>query len=160
MSGILQDSLEVKDSIPEGAEEFWTELLGRESPVDVPEYNDPHARLDGLMDPISEEEVVKYLSQKSSGAPGPDGLTWRMLKEDKVKELTSLFNLWLYLGSVPSRICERRTTLIPKAPGTTDPSQYRPITVGSVLLRLSQYLGGKVGKLASNLTVSERFSTG
>ncbi|KAF6016937.1 hypothetical protein EB796_024746 [Bugula neritina] len=37
MSGILQDSLEVKDSIPEGAEEFWTELLGRESPVDVAE---------------------------------------------------------------------------------------------------------------------------
>ncbi|KAF6027085.1 hypothetical protein EB796_014611 [Bugula neritina] len=123
MSGILQDSLEIKDSIPEGAEEFWTELLGRESPVDVPEYNDPHARLDGLMDPISEAEVVKYLSRKSSGAPGPDGLTWRMLKEDKVKEPTSLFNLWLYLGSVPSRICEGRTTLIPKAPGTADPSQ-------------------------------------
>ncbi|KAF6025834.1 hypothetical protein EB796_015852 [Bugula neritina] len=102
------------------------------------------ARLDGHMDPISEEEVVKYLSQKSSGAPGPDA---DMLKEDKVKKLTSLFNLWLYLGSVPSKICERRTTLIPKAPGTTDPSQYRPITVGSVLLRLYSILGGRLESL-------------
>jgi len=116
MSGILQDSLELKDSIPEGAEVFWTELLERESPVDVLEYNDPHARLDSLMDPILEEEIVKYLSRKSSGAPGPDGLTWRMLKDNKVKELTSLFNLWFYLGSVPPRICEGRTTLILKTP--------------------------------------------
>jgi len=51
MSGILQDSLELKDFIPEGAEESWTELLGRESPVNVLECNDPHVRLDRLMDP-------------------------------------------------------------------------------------------------------------
>lgn len=51
MSGILQDSLELKDFIPEGAEESWTELLERESPVNVLECNDPHVRLDRLMDP-------------------------------------------------------------------------------------------------------------
>ncbi|KAF6035245.1 hypothetical protein EB796_006449 [Bugula neritina] len=63
MSGILQDSLEVKASIPEGAEEFWTKLLGRESPVDVPEYNDrqarrpygPHLGRGGSQIPLSEK---------------------------------------------------------------------------------------------------------
>jgi len=44
-----------------------------------------------------------------------------MLKDNKVKKLTSLSNLWFYLGSVPSRTCEGRTTLIAKTPGTTDP---------------------------------------
>jgi len=43
------------------------------------------------MDAISEEEVAKYLFWKSKGAPGPNGQTWRMLKD--VKMPISTFNL-------------------------------------------------------------------
>ena len=151
MNCILQDSLDIGQTIPDGAKEYWTDLLGRDSPEEVPDYEDRHDRISRLMDPITEEEVTRFLARKSKGAPGPDGLTWKAIK-DKIKELTALFNLWLYFGAVPARVCEGRTTLIPKVPGTEDPGQFRPITVGSVLLRLYHSILG--GRLEEHLPIS------
>ena len=45
-------------------------------------------------------------------------------------------NLWLVSCSMPTDLCEARTTLIPKVVGATEPSKFRPITVSSLLTRL------------------------
>ena len=125
----------MRQTVPASAKDYWTDLLSRESPEEVLEYEDRYERLSCLIDPISEEEVALFLSRKISGAPELDGWTLKAIK-DKTKELTALYNLWMYYRSVLARVCESRTTLIPKVPGTNDPGQFRPITEGSVLLRL------------------------
>ncbi|KAF6033257.1 hypothetical protein EB796_008436 [Bugula neritina] len=107
-----------------------------------------------LLTPI-EIEVVRALAVKSKGAPGPDGYTWKRLKNNtKAEELASFFNLWLLCGRLPTMICEGRTTLVPKVVGTKDPSEFRPVTVCSVFTRLfHSILGSRLERL---LPISQR----
>ena len=60
MNCILQDSLDIGQTIPDGAKEYWTDLLGRDSPEEAPDYEDRHDRISRLMDPITEEEVTRF----------------------------------------------------------------------------------------------------
>ena len=98
---------------------------------------------------------MDLLSTKSKGAAAVDGWTWKMLKSRVTPRiLTAFCNLWLCSGRVPSRITEGRTTFIPKIAGTMDPGQFRPITVGSTLLRLYHGILGK--RIEQQLPISQR----
>ena len=107
MGCILQNSLDVRQTVPASAKDYWTDLPSRESP-EVPKYEDRHERLSCLMDPISKEEVALFLSRKASWAPGLDGWTWKAINH-KTKELTALYNLSMYYRSVPARNGRHRT---------------------------------------------------
>ncbi len=95
-----------------------------------------------LYGPITPLEVLATIRKmKKSGAPGPDGvkrddlLRW----DSKGTKLASLYNTILYNGTLPKRLKGSRTTLIPKTtePGKlSDLNNWRPITVGSVILRV------------------------
>ncbi|KAL7370184.1 hypothetical protein ABVT39_021577 [Epinephelus coioides] len=91
---------------------------------------------------ITPLEVMKHLRAiKGSSSPGPDGITKSLLLgwDPKGEKLAHMFSTWLVSGTLPRVFKKCQTVLIPK---TSDPSrlgdvnQWRPITIGSMVLRL------------------------
>ena len=80
------------------------------------------------------EEALKSIDKMT--AAGPDGRQKSDILAIPIKELTEMFNIWLYAGCQPSDLLSGYTTLVPKEVGTTDPAKQRPITVQSVLVRV------------------------
>ncbi|XP_049895677.1 uncharacterized protein LOC126387169 [Epinephelus moara] len=87
-------------------------------------------------------EVMKNLRAiKGCSSPGPDGITKPLLLgwDPKGEKLAHMFSTWLVSGTLPEVFKKCRTVLIPK---TTTPdllgdvNQWRPITIGSMVLRL------------------------
>ncbi|KYO40233.1 hypothetical protein Y1Q_0019438 [Alligator mississippiensis] len=91
---------------------------------------------------ITPEEVVKHMMEMANKlAPGPDKLTLKDLRraDPKGDALVELFSLWLITGTVPDGLKECRSVLIPKAVDFEKLRQlgnWRPITIGSIVLRL------------------------
>jgi Reverse transcriptase (RNA-dependent DNA polymerase) len=117
--------------------EFWAESLS--TPVEVDEVHlEPMAPANyALCNLIQRCEVVaaaKTLRAKT--APGLDGLTATKVKTLPAGQLAQWFSLFLFRGFVPRRLNDARVTLIPKVAEPAGPSDYRPIAVSSVLLRL------------------------
>ena len=89
-----------------------------------------------LLQPIHISEVEECLKGVSGGkAAGPDGRDLKALKAIGPRQLTGLFNSYLYAGTLPNNLTGAFTTLIPKEVGTDDPAKHRPITVSSFLVR-------------------------
>lgn len=89
-----------------------------------------------LWDPISVSEINRIQVQ-SGTAPGLDGVTarqWKMVP-DILRAL--LFNLLLLAREAPSSITDTRTVFLEKGgmPEVPEPSDYRPLSIGSVVLR-------------------------
>ncbi|KAI8487535.1 hypothetical protein Bbelb_347690 [Branchiostoma belcheri] len=93
---------------------------------------------------VSEEEVLGVLKElPPNKAPGPDGISNRLLKEAAPVICTSLcelFNHSLATGKLPGEWKQCNVTPVYKKGDRTDPSNYRPIallpTVAKVLERL------------------------
>ena len=98
--------------------------------------------------PISAAEVREALNDTSdSSSPGPDKITWRILKKatwvnGAVEGLASLYNCSVESGTWPDWFKSSECVIIPKLnkPNYTVPKAYRPIsllnTVGTSLLCL------------------------
>uniref|UniRef100_A0A8B9QGS0 Reverse transcriptase domain-containing protein n=1 Tax=Apteryx owenii TaxID=8824 RepID=A0A8B9QGS0_APTOW len=91
---------------------------------------------------ISSKEVLKNIAEMNKNStPGPDDLSLRdvIKKDPQGSQLAELFNLWLLARRIPYRIKECRMILIPKSDDPSkieDMNNWRPITIGSVILRL------------------------
>ncbi|KAF8677319.1 hypothetical protein AX14_004805 [Amanita brunnescens Koide BX004] len=97
---------------------------------------------------ISATEVCKALNDTSdSSSPGPDKITWQILKKatwinGAIEGLASLFNCTLNSGTWPSWFKASECIIIPKPnkPKYTIPKAYRPIsllnTVGKLLTKI------------------------
>lgn len=91
---------------------------------------------------ISTGEIQSSLQQAlNASAPGPDGVVKQDIRnwDPKCETLTQLFNMWWFTGVIPTRLKESRTILIPKTSdaGTEmEIGNWRPITIGSMILRL------------------------
>lgn len=92
--------------------------------------------------PISADEVERCLNQAANAsAPGPD----RIRKQDilawdpECEELSHMFNVWWITGVIPKCFKQCRTVLIPKTSdqgALKEIGNWRPITIGSMVLRL------------------------
>uniref|UniRef100_A0A8C7GQZ2 Reverse transcriptase domain-containing protein n=1 Tax=Oncorhynchus kisutch TaxID=8019 RepID=A0A8C7GQZ2_ONCKI len=91
---------------------------------------------------VSAAEVCENLGAIKNGtAAGPDGVTkTALLKWDPTgAKLAATFSIWLTAGTLPGPFKECRTTLIPKSGDPvvlTQEAGWRPLTIGSVVLRL------------------------
>ncbi|MDD9341338.1 MAG: hypothetical protein PV362_17185, partial [Providencia heimbachae] len=63
--------------------------------------------------PIEIEEL-RYGMPANNTAPGPDGVTARLLKSIPTVVLRNLFNIIMYIGRLPNKLLESYTTMIPK----------------------------------------------
>lgn len=99
--------------------------------------------------PISAEEVKKSELVKSS-ASGIDGITvaqWRALPPGY---RALFYNLILYKGDIGDALIMARTVFIPKKDNPTEPGDYRPISICSVVARqLHRILAGRLHKFHS-----------
>lgn len=85
---------------------------------------------------ISQAECELHAkSFKKGSASGNDGFTTDNLKSTPISLLTILMNLFMLAGDVPQNLKVNRTTLLAKKPNP-GPTEWRPITVSSVLYRL------------------------
>ena len=95
-----------------------------------------------LAKPISSAEVLKARKEsKKDSAAGPDGVD----KDSLVKwgpsgiKLARMYTSFLVNKRIPESLKENRTALIPKSSSATarkDVSNWRPITIGPMVLRL------------------------
>lgn len=91
--------------------------------------------LEGVWAPITEAEVIS-IKLPAASAPGLDGMTVkRWMSEVPAIIRAALFNIFIMTGTIPHRFLNSRTVLIPKTGDLLQPSNYRPISVASVVLR-------------------------
>lgn len=86
---------------------------------------------------LAEHEIASSLACiKPNKASGPDGLRGRVLKDCTMqlkRVLTKLFQLLLYLGTVPKIRKTSNIVPIPKKPGASELKGSRPIALTSIL---------------------------
>lgn len=89
---------------------------------------------DKIWAPIAEEDIMgSELNRKT--AAGPDGVTvaqWRAIPRAL---RATFYNLLLYRGDIDSDLNQARTIFIPKTKNPSQPGDYRPISITSVVLR-------------------------
>uniref|UniRef100_A0A3Q2YQL5 Reverse transcriptase domain-containing protein n=1 Tax=Hippocampus comes TaxID=109280 RepID=A0A3Q2YQL5_HIPCM len=97
---------------------------------------------DILYRPITPKEVINNLNKMKNGtAPGPDGITKKNINNWDVYgvALALEYTRWLIQGTIPAAVKDCKTSLLPKSTNPDDlkiTSNWRPITIGSMLLRL------------------------
>lgn len=110
-----------------------------------PCYLPPASKLSALHpdDPITEFAVFKLLDKLQSTASGPDDLPFWFLRTAApiiTRSLTYLINLSLNSSSVPTQWKAAVIHPIPKISSPLEPSHMRPISVVSILSRLTERL--------------------
>lgn len=121
--------------------EFWNKIFSTDQSAQNDNANDTldtnHLSQQSVLaicGPVQPSELL--LSKPRRGtAEGPDGLTatrWRVLPEEWK---TLFYNILLYAKRLPSELVTARTIFIAKVDGPCHPSEYRPISITSVVLR-------------------------
>src|SRR5271154_624066 len=85
--------------------------------------------------PITCSELESVRGHMREAAAGPDGLTVAQLKKIPASVLCKVLNLLMVHGHLPEFYELSRTTLIPKVVDPKAASDFRPISVASVLVR-------------------------
>ena len=142
LARIILDDMPIYSSPPpkDNVDALYRERFGNPKPdlhpIGTPKQN-PNPEMQNHL--FSTEEVRRALKDIDYGtAPGPDThVNAPTLKKTPLAILVRIFNLWLVMERVPSKVKACRTTLIPKTKNDLDDlGNWRPITVGSLLLRL------------------------
>ncbi|KAK8757094.1 hypothetical protein V5799_000204 [Amblyomma americanum] len=114
----------------------WAEIMERPSmlpPLRVDNFTpDPEKT---PLRPISSKEIKKCLPPLSTAA-GPDGFRPGDLRAVPTSVVKVLLTLFMLRGRLPVCLSGARTIFVPKKAGASDPGDFRPITISSVLVRL------------------------
>ena len=103
---------------------------------------------------ITMEEVKEVISDtKRDTANGFDYIKLTMIKQLSCEQLSVIFNLW-WAESVPVIEKSCRTILLPKSGDRTNVGNWRPITIGNLLIRLYAKIWDK--RLRKKITINER----
>lgn len=123
------------EAIP-GVVEGWVDSF-EEKPegIDVSEMVDFPSFSDEVWRPIECDEASAW-ARRATGCPGPDGVTVKLVKSIRCCVLARIFNLILYARKLPASLKKSKTVLIPKVDDPKIHSDFRPISVSSVLVRL------------------------
>lgn len=87
-----------------------------------------------LAEPIRLTEVGSTNIPLGS-APGIDGVTPAVWRRCPVTVRALLYNMVLYIGSFPAEVLASRTVFVPKKANASLPSDFRPISIASVIVR-------------------------
>ncbi|KAF8784079.1 Retrovirus-related Pol polyprotein type-2 like protein, partial [Argiope bruennichi] len=118
--------------------DFWSHLFTKSSPQNF-------ASSISCFGPLSDTEIdsnlfvypaevlAARLPLKSSS--GPDGVSVRTLSRIPVRVLCKIYSAFLLLRWVPGFLLDSRTIFIPKKNDSAAPSQLRPLSIASVVVR-------------------------
>lgn len=116
--------------------QFWEPVFSKKSIRDDRPVVSVCGLCCDLEAPISCEEVKTALRGLKDGAPGLDGMKKKHLDGIKPIDYAVHMSLWLLTGLPPSLFKIGVVSFIPKVKGTTEPSEFRPITVSPLMSRL------------------------
>ena len=139
----------------EGVEKVYIERLEKaeakdtsEQPDILPKYNDSYIR-------IGTNEVQETLKViKRDIALGPDKCRLKDNKDLPTEETSAIFNKWWSSG-IPEEAVKCRTSLLPKSIKEREQvGNWRPITIGNLLMRMYGRIWDK--RLRKEINTSER----
>lgn len=116
------------------AYDYWRGVFETASVVDHANITS-YGRSAPVLEPVTVEQIKLALKDQKNKAGGLDGLTYVDLVGCDLRGFSLLYNLMLFRRVVPGCLCLSRTVLIPKKGSVVDPSQCRPISIASVILR-------------------------
>lgn len=123
---------------------FFSSVFTNEPDGEIPNIEPITIEHDCLEKIFQEKEVLKLLQDLNvNKSPGPDGLHPKMLKELSealVKPLTIIYNTSLSLGTVPDSWKEGNITALFKKGDKSNPGNYRPVSLTSVICKLMEKL--------------------
>ena len=145
-------------ALPKGTINFWKNLYETSKKQKIQAGKLRHRSRNefintelGLLDPIDEDEIKSYIEQMRDGASGLDGIQLETVKRMNTEELSEWFNLFLLDGTLPKSLKKFRTTLIHKVAAPELLSEYRPISVGSMIKRLfSGIMARRLSRIETN----------
>jgi hypothetical protein len=123
---------------------FFSSVFTNEPDGEIPNIEPITIEHDCLEIFFQEKEVMKLLQDLNvNKSPCPDGLHPKMLKELSealVKPLTIIYNTSLSLGTVPDSWKEGNITALFKKGDKSNPGNYRPVSLSSVICKLMEIL--------------------
>lgn len=137
---VLQNTDTTRIDLPNKAQMFgyWSQTLSDSAEPELPDelvFPPGCAGLARLWAPITEEEVTRAKIRQGS-ACGPDGVTAKSWSKVALTTRTLFYNILLLNGHLPSRLKRSRTIfLAKKIEGSKNPSDFRPISISSVVTR-------------------------
>jgi hypothetical protein len=102
-----------------------------------------------LLTPINQIDINNAIKRtKRDSAKGLDQITLSEAKKIADNDLIIAFNIWLGCKRIPNELKLNRTTLIPKGKqGLDQITNWRPITISSILLRIfNKIIGFRMSK--------------
>ena len=123
-------------------EQIWSKSTPDIHPVEIKPKNTENTEI--LTSPITKKDILWAIKRtKRDSAVGLDHVTLHEAKLLAEKDLLVAFNIWLSCKKIPLQLKLNRTTLIPKGNKDLDKvSNWRPITISSILLRLFNKIVG------------------
>lgn len=117
-------------------EQIWSKSTPDDHPVE--EKIDVQRTDDTIMTLITKKDITWAIKRtKRESAKGLDQVTLHEAKALAEKDLIVAFNIWIGCRRIPDELKLNRTTLIPKGNKELDKiTNWRPITISSILLRL------------------------
>ncbi|KAG8177084.1 hypothetical protein JTE90_015736 [Oedothorax gibbosus] len=135
---------------------FWDTAMSLPPNAATPSLHpgvlEPPTDFSGLWDPIPDEEILKSFPD-GRAAPGQDGLRTKDLRRLPPFVLTKLLNALLYTGLLPPRLTVSRTIFFPKNDQASNPGDFRPISMSSIISRLFHKI--LASRLSSRVNISD-----
>lgn len=132
---VLDGDIEATTPSLEEMVEYWSPMFEHPSiPVEQHPVLPEQRQRTRLAEPITQKEVSS-INVPNGSAPGIDGITPAVWAQCPVAVRTLLYNMILYIGSFPNSILTSRTVFVPKKANSTSPSDFRPISIASVVVR-------------------------
>ena len=119
-------------------QETFGNLFSSPSPEDPDEPDGGCCRpCDGsVVQPITQLELTATLKRMRASAPGPDGILLHQLVDVDANSMLILYNLMLLYGDTPSDLRKSKTVLIPKKGDLSKATNWRPLTISSLVIRV------------------------
>lgn len=133
---LLDNSQKVLSNSPKASQlfQFWSEAFGHEGTQVVTPVQGSGLCQTKIWYPVTCDEV-KATEPRRGTTTGPDGITataWRVIP----REVRTLFyNLIMFRCDLGEELANSSTIFIPKSINPTSPSEFRPISIASVITR-------------------------
>ena len=119
----------------EELESYFGDTFGTPNDSVLPDYPSNDARENIVVSLEDVNAAIKAISLDTS--PGSDRVLIKTVRELEIgPAVKALIDVMLATGLVPSKLCEGKTILIPKDGDPNDCSNYRPITIYSIIRRI------------------------
>ncbi|KAK2707196.1 hypothetical protein QYM36_015023 [Artemia franciscana] len=140
--------------------QFWTGIFGRFSPLDI-EPLPPVGNQNDVSTLWRPIKVPKIAKLKPSGDQflGPDGQRIVDCTQFGYEVLAVLFTAIYFFRVTPKPFLKSRTVLLPKSDGATDPADFRPISLSSMLQGwLHRVIATRLGRVVDISPAQTAFS--